>query len=624
MATFTAVLAATVTVGFVAPAQADVASDPTYCQPLTAPTVASDIGYDQLFTRSGPGWTGADGGVSTLLPDSRDAWIFDDTWLGTTTGTPPNRTREIAATPFVRSSMLLQTGNTLTLNKEASSAVPTSLIPSADGTWWWPNDPVVEGNLLEVPVYQMTAGGSDPFPFVFTGVQAIATFTLPALNFVSMTTVMTDPALPIYGQSIVQTPDYDYVYAGDTEGGLSSNTKVARVPRGELTSPNAWTWFTGSDWSSDPHDAQDVGSGNPEAVVQRASGYAMFSIPNFSNQLTVSYGCSPLGPWSPAQTAYTMPQVAGNEFAYGAAVHPESDDAGGNLLVSYDTNSLDPADAGNADDYRPRFIRVGLAPAVSQQPDLVVTSVSTPAGLHPGQPATFTAVVKNVGAAATPVNAATSLGFYVDGKRVALNTSNTSPIQPSATLALSGTWIATAGKHSVAAKVDDTSQILESNEADNAAAAAAFTVTPWPTAPIRINAGGPTWRDAAGHVWAADVDYKGGGTDISWKAVAGSPDGFVLQTERTGMSGYHIPMANGTYHLNLYFAENWLASKGARVFSVNAENNRLFTNLDIFAKVGRYHALVEKFTVTVKDNSLDLAFAAARNLAQIGGIEILP
>ena len=207
--------------------------------------------------------------------------------------------------------MLLQTGDQLTLNKEAAAAVPTSLIPNANGTWWWPNDPVVEGNLLRVPVYQMTAGGAPPFPFAFTGVQGIATFTLPALNFVSITTIATDPALPIYGQSILQTPDYDYVYAGESEGGLSVSAKVARVPRGQLTNASAWQWSTGTDWSSDPHDAQDIAVGNPSAVVQRAAGYAMFSIPTFSNQVTVSYACDPLGPWSPADELYTIPQVAG-------------------------------------------------------------------------------------------------------------------------------------------------------------------------------------------------------------------------------------------------------------------------------------------------------------------------
>ena len=606
-------------VGSASPAQADVPSN--YCVPASAPGVASDAHYESLFTRSGPGWTGADGGVSALLPDGRDSWIFSDTWLGTTTGTAPDRTRNIAATPFVRSSMLLQTGDNLTLNKEAAASVPTSLIPSASGTWWWPNDPVVEGNVLRVPVYQMTDGGAQPFPFAFTGQQGIATFTLPALNFVSITPIATDPALPIYGQSIVQSGGYDYVYAGDSEGGLSSFAKVARVPAGQLTNASAWQWSTGADWSSDPHDAQDIASGNPQAVVQRAAGYAMFSIPNFSNQMTVSYACDPLGPWSPAQAAYTLPQVAGSEFAYGSAVHPENDDPSGNLLVSYDTNSLDPADAGNVDDYRPHFIRVGLAPVAT--PDLVVTSVSeTPTGVRPGQVTTFHATLKNVGAAATPVDAVTGAGFYLDGKRAAASGSNTTPLQPGASLSVTGRWTATAGTHSLVAKADDTGTILEGDEADNSSTATGFTVIPWPTAPIRINAGGPAWKDSAGHAWSADTRYSGGATDISWTAVAGSIDGFVMQTERYNMSGYHIPIANGTYHLNLYFSENYWTRKGARVFSVTAEGVKIISNLDIFAAAGKNRALVKKFTVTVKDDSLDLGFTATRDHAKIGGIEI--
>jgi hypothetical protein len=632
IASLSLVLSTFAIVGGASPAQADVPTNPNYCLPAAAPGVQSDAHYESLFTRSGPGWTGADGGVSALLPDGRDSWIWSDTWLGTASGVAPNRTRDIAKTPFVRSSMLLQTGDNLVLNKEAAASVPTSLIPpSTDGTWWWPNDPVVEGNVLQVPVYQMTSGGSDPFPFVFTGIQGIATFTLPGLNFVGITTIASDPALPIYGQSIVQSGGYDYVYGGDSEGGLSSFTKVARVPIGQLTTASAWQWSTGTDWSSDPHDAQDVAFGNPQAVVQRASGYAMFSIPNFSNQMTVSYACDPLGPWSPAQAAYTLPQVAGNEFAYGSAVHPESDDPSGNLLVSYDTNSLDSSDVNRVDDYRPHFLRVGLPAMASQQSDLVVTSVSsTPAGVpRPGQATTLHATIKNIGTATTPVDAPTGVGFYLDGKRIAWNTTNMTPLQPGASLAITanagvsakGIWTATAGTHSLVAKADDTSQIFESNEANNSATIS-LTVVPWPKAPIRINAGGPAWTDSAGHAWSADNSFSGGTTDIIWTAVTGSIDGFVLQTERYGMTGYHVPIANGTYHLNLYFSENYWTKKGARVFSVTAEGVKIINNLDIFAKVGKGKALIDKFTVKVTDNSLDLGFTATKDHAKIGGIEI--
>ncbi len=104
--------------------------------------------------------------------------------------------------------------------------------------------------------------------------------------------------------------------------------------------------------------------------------------------------------------------------------------------------------------------------------------------------------------------------------------------------------------------------------------------------------------------------------------MAGSIDGFVMQTERYNMSGYHIPIANGTYHLNLYLSENYWTKKGARVFSVTAEGVKIISNLDIFAAAGKNRALVKKFTVTVRDNSLDLGFTATRDHAKIGGIEI--
>ncbi len=323
------------------------------------------------------------------------------------------------------------------------------MLPATPNTWWWPNDPVVEGNDLRVPVYQMTNGGAQPFPLVFTGLQGIATFSLPSLIFKGISTSLDDPTGPIYGQSILQTADYDYIYSSVADG-LVSHAYVARVPRGQLTDPAAWTFYTGTDWSTDPHDSQPIADVNPQAVIQRgAGGFAMFYVPTFSNEVQVAYSCSPTGPWSDGTSIYTAPQAGGNIYAYGTAVHPEIDDATGQLLVSYDTNSFDPADASKVDIYRPHFVRVNLPPVTGTEPNLVVTSVTAgPSGVKPGQPVTISATIKNVGTTATPLMPGQSRTVTPDFPKA--------------------TWTATtAGYHSLVAAVDSTSQIYESSDVDN-------------------------------------------------------------------------------------------------------------------------------------------------------------
>lgn len=618
-----------------APGAANPSASVNYCAPAAAPTVTTDANYEALFTRSGPGWTGADGGVSTLLPDGRGDWVFSDTWLGTATGSAPDRWRDVAASPFVRSSMLTQTGSSLTLDSQALQIPAASMLPAGANDWWWPNDPVVEGNFLRVPVYQMTNGGAMPFPFVFTGLQGIATFSLPSLSFVSITTLATDPNLPIYGQSIFASGGYDYIWSSDSAG-LVSYGHVARVPVGQLSNTSAWTYFTGTSWSSDPYASARISNGNPQAIVQRAGGYVMFSVPTFSNVMTSSYACSPAGPWSPATDAYTIPQVSGDEYAYGPAVHPEIDNASGQLLVSYDTNSLS-ASASNVDLYRPHFVRVGLAPMPQQESDLTVTSVSAsvpnnPRTLRPGQVATLHATIKNTGSAATPVGTMVGVGFYVDGARVAWTTTMRNALMPGASLSVTpdagaagaATMTLAAGTHSLRATVDDTSQILESNETDNSATTS-LAVIPWPVPPIRVNAGGSAaYRDSAGRVWAADTNFVGGSTDFSNTRVSGTGTSLVLQSERYGMSAYHIPIANGTYHLHLIFAETIYSKKGQRVFNVSVQGATVLRNFDIFAKVGHNAADVESFTAKVTGNSLDLGFTAVKDLPKISAIEILP
>jgi len=77
---------------------------------------------------------------------------------------------------------------------------------------------------------------------------------------------------------------------------------------------------------------------------------------------------------------------------------------------------------------------------------------------------------------------------------------------------------------------------------------------------IRVKCGGPSYTDTRGQVWQADTDYTGGSTTKTSVRITGTSDPTLYQTARRNEANgavlvYNLPVANGTYHVNLYLAE---------------------------------------------------------------------
>jgi len=154
------------------------------------------------------------------------------------------------------------------------------------------------------------------------------------------------------------------------------------------------------------------------------------------------------------------------------------------------------------------------------------------------------------------------------------------------------------------------------------------TNTPTPGGTIRVESGGTAnFTDTSGNVWAADNSFSGGSTaDRGAIAIANTTNDRIYQTERYGNPfSYAFNVANGTYTVNLHFAETFFTSSGQRVFSVTAEGTTIVSNLDIFAAAGGANtALIRTANVTVNDGQLNLNFTASVNNALVNGIEIIP
>jgi hypothetical protein len=154
-----------------------------------------------------------------------------------------------------------------------------------------------------------------------------------------------------------------------------------------------------------------------------------------------------------------------------------------------------------------------------------------------------------------------------------------------------------------------------------------------PSLPLRVNTGGDVYIDNSNNTWQADQAYTSGiwgfyGDDNTvdrgtGHAISGTDDDRIYQTERYGLSGYRFDLDDGTYDVNLHFAETYHSDPGDRIFDVSIEGQLVLDNLDICSEVGSDAALIKAFSnVSVTDGQLNIDFTASVEQPLINGIEI--
>ena len=131
-----------------------------------------------------------------------------------------------------------------------------------------------------------------------------------------------------------------------------------------------------------------------------------------------------------------------------------------------------------------------------------------------------------------------------------------------------------------------------------------------------INVGGQQFTAANGITYLADPGPTTGASQLlsTGADIVGTNDDPLYNTERFAPGGgsytYEIPVANGTYQVELNFAEIYPGNfgPGLRVFDMSLENQALpaLQNIDIFGKVGANAPLVIDQLVTVTDGSLSI------------------
>jgi hypothetical protein len=151
--------------------------------------------------------------------------------------------------------------------------------------------------------------------------------------------------------------------------------------------------------------------------------------------------------------------------------------------------------------------------------------------------------------------------------------------------------------------------------------------------PIRIVTQESPITDADGRVWSADEYFCGGTLVLRQNSIFAPGQSALYEGERYGNFSYRIPLAPGTYRLNLHFAETWfgtpesgLPASGSRLFNVFANRVALLRNFEISKEAGGVKRSVDKVFEGLEPNAqgiLLLEFVPLKNYAEVNAIEVV-
>jgi len=158
-----------------------------------------------------------------------------------------------------------------------------------------------------------------------------------------------------------------------------------------------------------------------------------------------------------------------------------------------------------------------------------------------------------------------------------------------------------------------------------------------PFSTLRVNIGGPEYRDQEGRLWLADQGYYGGGwgcldmatTDVLTTSdrLTGTNDEPLYQSARVGEEiRYRFSVPNGDYRVRILLAETYWESGDAERQDVFIQGRRVLSNFSMLDEVGHDAALTKEFTARVTDGRLEVRFVGLslpmHSGARVSGLEV--
>ena len=315
--------------------------------------------FNQLFTRSGKGWTGGDGTLSIGLPDGRTLWLFGDTFLGYVR---PDGSRPLDS-PLIRNCLVVQDGERLVTRHEGTTHDPRAfLVPKEPDTWYWPGDGTVWENQVWVFFHRFRQVTPGMWGWAWDGT-VMAVLQLPLLSLDRVIDMSHDHGVA-YGAALYEADAWVYIF-GTEQRGAVKHLHLARAPRGGLE--GSWHYWAGQHWSDNPGASRSIlaGVSSQFGVVGLEQGLGLVTMDDrqpFSDRIVLYLAEAPTGPWQGPVDIYRAPEASRAVAAYNPFVHPQFSRQGTGHLISYNINHVHDPDTlyDDAGLYRPRFIWVDL------------------------------------------------------------------------------------------------------------------------------------------------------------------------------------------------------------------------------------------------------------------------
>ncbi|GAA0938839.1 hypothetical protein GCM10009560_49030 [Nonomuraea longicatena] len=150
---------------------------------------------------------------------------------------------------------------------------------------------------------------------------------------------------------------------------------------------------------------------------------------------------------------------------------------------------------------------------------------------------------------------------------------------------------------------------------------------------VALDAGGSKSSvDTQGDAWAADQKYRAGGhgwianrnrTHATTRTIAGTAEQSLYRSAREDALEYRFDaVPNGTYTVELGFADTRSTGFGRRVFDVIIEGQLAVPALDLALEAGTFTAVDKQYTVKVTDGQLNVRLAKRTGDTIVNAIRI--